>query len=294
MSRDNPRRRIDWNGEGQQENATQLLKSRGRLRKAYVPAAIGFTALALIAALAAGPVMRGMAGAQTEPAAAAIDTALTETVEAAAIVQPASAEAPAPDAKPAATKPETNVFAAAATSATAITSATPAATAARASAEQPGSAGLEPNDPRWNPAALAVDEDKLTALKQAVDETVAAAEIATAMGNTEGLVTSGIPATAAGFAPERPSLPASERSAFDAALVATEDETVAEPAVASKLSPAKATQYVNMRAGPDDGATVLTVVPANASIQAEADCRWCEVSYNGKTGYIYRTFIARN
>lgn len=288
MSRDNPRRRIDWNGEGQQQNATQLLKSRGRLRKAYVPAAIGFTALALIAALAAGPVMRGMAGAQTEPAAAAIDTALTETVEAAAIVQPASAEAPAPDAKPAVTKPETNVFAAAATSAT------PAATAARASAE-PGSAGLEPNDPRWNPAALAVDEDKLTALKQAVDETVAAAEIATAMGNTEGLVTSGIPATAAGFAPERPSsLPASERSAFDAALVATDDETVAEPAVASKLSPAKATQYVNMRAGPDDGATVLTVVPANASIQAEADCRWCEVSYNGKTGYIYRTFIARN
>lgn len=283
MSRDNPRRRIDWNGEGQQENATQLLKSRGSLRKAYVPAAIGFTALALVAALAAGPVMRSMTVAQTEPAAT--DTARTDTVETAAVVQPAAAEAPA--AKPAAPKAQASASAAAAPSAT------PVATAARASAE-PDSAGLDTNDPRWNPTALAVDENKLTALRQAVDETVAAAEIATAMGNTEGLVTSGIPATAAGFAPERPAMPASERSAFDAALVPTDDETVAEPAVASKLSPAKATQYVNMRAAPDDDATVLTVVPANASIEAEADCRWCEVSYDGKTGYVYRTFIARN
>jgi hypothetical protein len=291
MSTDNPRRRIDWNGEGQKENVSQILRSHGFLRKAYVPAAIGFTALALIAALAAGPIMRGMTAAQTEPAAVAADTTPAGTVETAAVVQPATAEAT--DAAPAAAT-KTEAGASAAAPAAAITA------AARAPAEPDSAsldtASLDTDDPRWNPAALAVDEDKLAALRQAVDETVAAAEIATAMGNTEGLVTSGIPATAAGFAPERPSTPASERSAFDAALVTEDDETVAEPApaVASNLSPAKATQYVNMRAGPDDDATVLTVVPANASIEAEDDCRWCEVSYEGKTGYIYRSFIARN
>lgn len=141
---------------------------------------------------------------------------------------------------------------------------------------------------------MAVDEDKMAALKRAIDETVAAAEIATAMGNGEGLTTSGIPSSAAGFAPERPVL-TSERSAFDAALVSEDEQIQAQPAVASSdLSPAKATQYVNMRAAPADDATVLTVVPANATIEAETDCRWCEVTYNGKTGYIFQSFIARN
>lgn len=278
MSTDNPRQRIDWNGEGQELNETTVLKSRGILRKAAVPAAIGFVGLALVGALAAGPLMRSMSSsdtAATEPVAQAVETA--------SLVQTASVEQPAPVASPAATDAEPD-----------------RETTPEAAAPQPEksasvqSAGLAADDPRWNPDALSVDENKLTALKQAVDETVAAAEIAGAMGNTQGLTTSGIPTTAAGFAPERPSSPASERSAFDAALVTEDEKVKAEPAVAtSDLSPAKANQHVNMRAAPEDGATVLAVVPANASIEAETDCRWCEVSYKGQKGYIFQSFITR-
>ncbi|MBL0933325.1 MAG: SH3 domain-containing protein [Rhizobiaceae bacterium] len=279
MSTDNPRRRIDWNGEGQDQGAAPVLKSRSFLRKASVPAAIGLAGLALVAALAAGPLMRGMTGSDT-----AVTDAVAETVETASLVQPAAAEEPAAAAEaPAASAAEP-----------VRKTATTTTTQPKKPAAATQSAGLAADDPRWNPEALSVDEDKLTALKQAVDETVAAAEIAGAMGNTEGLTTSGIPATAASFAPSRPALPSSERSAFDAALV-TEDETVeAEPAVASSdLSPAKANQYVNMRAAPEDGAAVLAVVPANASIEAETDCRWCEVSYKGQKGYIFQSFITR-
>lgn len=277
MSTDNPRPRIDWNGEGQDQGAAPVLKSRSLLRKASVPAAIGLAGLALVGALAAGPLMRGMTGADT-----AMTDAVAETVETASLVQPAAAEEPAAPA-PATTAAEPMRKTVAATTTTQPKK--PAATQ---------SAGLAADDPRWNPEALSVDEDKLTALKQAVDETVAAAEIAGAMGNTEGLTTSGIPTTAAGFAPSRPALPSSERSAFDAALVTEDEKVEAEPAVASSdLSPAKANQYVNMRAAPEDGAAVLAVVPANATIEAETDCRWCEVSYKGQKGYIFQSFITR-
>ncbi|MBD0414185.1 SH3 domain-containing protein [Oryzicola mucosus] len=60
------------------------------------------------------------------------------------------------------------------------------------------------------------------------------------------------------------------------------------------LKPAKSTQAVKLRAGPADEAGVITILPANAAIQAEADCQWCTVVYNGKRGYIYKNFIRRS
>ncbi|MCO6388212.1 SH3 domain-containing protein [Aliihoeflea sp. 40Bstr573] len=279
MSTDNPRRRIDWNGEGLDQGAAPVLKSRSLLRKASVPAAIGLAGLALVGALAAGPLIRSMASSDT-----ATNALVAETVDTAALAQPEPAEETAIADAPA--------LAAAEPARTAAPE--PTATTQSKISAPTQSAGLAADDPRWSAEALSVDEDKLTALKQAVDETVAAAEIAGAMGNIEGLTTSGIPATAAGFAPSRPASPASERSAFDAALVTEDEKVEAEPVVASSnLSPAKATQYVNMRAAPEDGAAVLTVVPANASIEAETDCRWCEVSYKGQKGYIFQSFITR-
>lgn len=59
------------------------------------------------------------------------------------------------------------------------------------------------------------------------------------------------------------------------------------------LKPAKVTKYVNLRDGPADEAQVLTVVPANADVDAEANCGWCTVVYKGQRGYIYKNFIRR-
>jgi len=61
------------------------------------------------------------------------------------------------------------------------------------------------------------------------------------------------------------------------------------------MGDARANQHVNLRAGPSDGARVLMVVPANARIQAAKDCAyWCEVVYEGRRGFIYKSFIARS
>ncbi|EFG9152561.1 SH3 domain-containing protein, partial [Escherichia coli] len=50
-------------------------------------------------------------------------------------------------------------------------------------------------------------------------------------------------------------------------------------------------QHVNLRAGPADGSRVITVVPAGATVQAQANCRWCVATYNGQRGYIFVSFL---
>lgn len=50
---------------------------------------------------------------------------------------------------------------------------------------------------------------------------------------------------------------------------------------------------VNMRAAPRSGSRVILVVPDGAKVSMAAGCKdWCRVSYDGRTGYIYRSFVA--
>lgn len=57
---------------------------------------------------------------------------------------------------------------------------------------------------------------------------------------------------------------------------------------------AKVRSSVFLRARPADGAQVLVTVPGGASVQVASNCRhWCAVTYNGKTGYIYKSFLRR-
>lgn len=74
--------------------------------------------------------------------------------------------------------------------------------------------------------------------------------------------------------------------------VPAQDETTAslQPQSTPKR-PAIAKKYVNLRAAPNDDADVLLVVPALADIEAQDDCRWCEVTYDGRIGYIFTNFI---
>ena len=60
------------------------------------------------------------------------------------------------------------------------------------------------------------------------------------------------------------------------------------------LAPARTKAWVNMRAGPDNDARVQTVVPGGADLRARTGCvHWCEVVYEGRRGYIYKSFIRR-
>ncbi|MDA4848465.1 SH3 domain-containing protein [Hoeflea poritis] len=53
----------------------------------------------------------------------------------------------------------------------------------------------------------------------------------------------------------------------------------------------RATKWVNMRARRSSKSKVLAIVPQNAELMAETNCRWCRVVYGDKKGYIYKTYI---
>ncbi|MEZ5812326.1 MAG: hypothetical protein R3D45_13015 [Rhizobiaceae bacterium] len=58
------------------------------------------------------------------------------------------------------------------------------------------------------------------------------------------------------------------------------------------LTSARATKWVNMRASNNKHAAKMLVVPQDAEILADPACQhWCRVVYDGRLGYIYRTYI---
>ena len=97
-------------------------------------------------------------------------------------------------------------------------------------------------------------------------------------------------------APQAPQPESRIAALGDTIPVVTPRERPVQAAAAKKaddgMRPAQADKWVNMRAAPGNKSRVLTVVPAGSDIMAEAGCRhWCKVVYDGKEGYIYKTFI---
>lgn len=107
------------------------------------------------------------------------------------------------------------------------------------------------------------------------------------------------------YASEKPALAALRQTAADDPTDETETAAIPQPrpaietlkpeataasgrAPASKVTIAKA---VNMRARGAKGARVLGVIPRGATVGL-VDCdSWCEVIYDGRRGFIYKSFI---
>jgi hypothetical protein len=97
-----------------------------------------------------------------------------------------------------------------------------------------------------------------------------------------------LPAEITAFAPQpRPEPSAEETTGGASAAVAA----VAAAAGNASMRAAVVTRAVNMRAAPNGRAQVLTVVPGSSEIRAETDCSWCEIDYQGRSGFIYKSFI---
>lgn len=89
-----------------------------------------------------------------------------------------------------------------------------------------------------------------------------------------------------------------QREQSETQMAALGGEAAASDDAAAATGPANGqaatvTAYVNMREGPSNGSTIITVVPANAQISSSQDCplQWCEVSYEGRSGYIYEGYV---
>ena len=61
---------------------------------------------------------------------------------------------------------------------------------------------------------------------------------------------------------------------------------------ATAAATASVTANVNLRAKPDNDATILAVLPKGRTVTVENCDQWCEVSADGQSGYIFKSFVA--
>ncbi|WP_434721268.1 SH3 domain-containing protein [Mesorhizobium sp. RIZ17] len=63
------------------------------------------------------------------------------------------------------------------------------------------------------------------------------------------------------------------------------------PPKASAAANGRILRAVTMRSGPKKGASAITTVPAKASVQVMSCKQWCEIVYNGKHGWVYKSYV---
>ena len=75
-----------------------------------------------------------------------------------------------------------------------------------------------------------------------------------------------------------------------AARAPAEEETAPAP-----VRPGRATinSFVNMRARPDNSATVVAMLAEGLSVKVIACDYWCEVEAGGKRGFVFKKFVSR-
>lgn len=66
---------------------------------------------------------------------------------------------------------------------------------------------------------------------------------------------------------------------------------VAEPEREKTTKKALVSQAVKLRAGPDNKSAVLGVLPARAEVRLGTCKGWCRVSYQGKSGYVWKSYL---
>lgn len=88
-------------------------------------------------------------------------------------------------------------------------------------------------------------------------------------------------------------IPEAKAQVPDATPEVTDDAAQPQPK-AQKVSAAangRVLRSVTMRSGPKKGAAAITTVPAKASVQVMSCKQWCEIVYNGKHGWVYKSYV---
>lgn len=119
-------------------------------------------------------------------------------------------------------------------------------------------------------AQPAADSDAATELAKV------AAPPAPAPGKPDGAKTAAIPAVQ----PQQPT-----------AAQDDESKAKAKPGKVAAAGTGRILRPVTMRSGPKKGAAAIVTVPARTSVQVMSCKQWCQIVYNGKTGWVYKSYI---
>ncbi|MBZ9985255.1 MULTISPECIES: SH3 domain-containing protein [unclassified Mesorhizobium] len=159
---------------------------------------------------------------------------------------------------------------------------------------------LAANDPRWTASqsktAPAASGQSASKAGQTPDKPAAAA-FAQPAADTDAateLAKVAAPAPAAGSSPDgaqTAAIPAAQPQVASQQSAAQDDDSKAEPRKAAAAGTGRILRAVTMRSGPKKNAAAIVTVPAKTSVQVMSCKRWCQIVYNGKTGWVYKTYI---
>ncbi|WP_250888998.1 SH3 domain-containing protein [Mesorhizobium sp. dw_380] len=167
---------------------------------------------------------------------------------------------------------------------------------------------LAANDPRWSGSqAKAVAAPTPTAAGQAPSQTektpdkpATAAAFAQSAAGTDAateLAKVAAPTPAAASNPDgaqTAAIPEVQPQAPEQQPATAGDEGSKVNAKPSKVAAAgngRILRAVTMRSGPKKNAAAIATVPAKTSVQVMSCTKWCQIVYNGKTGWVYKSYI---
>ncbi|TJW16715.1 MAG: SH3 domain-containing protein [Mesorhizobium sp.] len=183
----------------------------------------------------------------------------------------------------------------------------------KADAVSPGAAAMEAeipalasNDPRWtgsgsktaSNAAAAASDQIASQTEQAADKpstSAAFAEPAAQKTNATALlskVAAPSPATddgaqTAAIPTPKPQLPAAQSSVTEGG----DSKATEKPEKAAAAGSGRILKAVTMRTGPKNKAAAMVTIPAKTSVQVMSCKKWCQIVYNGKRGWVYKSYV---
>ncbi|RUU56082.1 SH3 domain-containing protein [Mesorhizobium sp. M2C.T.Ca.TU.002.02.1.1] len=172
---------------------------------------------------------------------------------------------------------------------------------------------LAPNSPRWTASDAqtppAPADDQPAPSKQAADTNPAqSTDTAFAEADAENDASNALSqvagaASETSTAAKKPddkmdgaqtaAIPEAKPQVPDPQPAATDDsaQPKPKPQKASSAANGRILRPVTMRSGPKKGAAAITTVPAKASVQVMNCKQWCEIVYNGKHGWVYKSYV---
>ncbi|APH72923.1 SH3 domain-containing protein [Aquibium oceanicum] len=138
------------------------------------------------------------------------------------------------------------------------------------------------NDPRWAKSSAPSGAAALAAMKSLVK-----GDRATKRDEASSPDLLAYASADAGKLPEQDATGDEKTGSIDPA--ATKVKAPADPAPDARQS--RVNTAVNMRSGPGDENRVILVIPGGAGVELLGCDSWCKVVYDGRTGYIYKSFV---
>ncbi|PDQ19356.1 peptide-binding protein [Mesorhizobium sanjuanii] len=149
---------------------------------------------------------------------------------------------------------------------------------------------LAPNDPRWTGSKTA-SAHAAAASEQAAEKPAAAAAFADPAAKNDAatmLAKVAAPGKTATDGAQTAAIPAVNPQAPAAA---SDDSDRAKAKSRKVAATGRILRAVTMRTGPKKNAAAMVTVPAKTSVQVMGCKQWCQIVYNGKRGWIYKSYI---